>query len=64
MTIRVEIDSAELAQILSEAWDERDYFVGPAHRHQRVRHLLRLKVKERIEEALDDAAFEVASGKL
>lgn len=64
MVIRVEIDSAELAQILSDAWGERDNFTKPEHKHQRVRHLLRMKVKERIEKALDDAAYEVANGKL
>jgi len=31
------------------------------HKHQRIRHLLRLKVKERIEKALDEAAYSIAS---
>lgn len=62
MIIRVELDSSEIAQILAEAWDERDHFIRPEHKHQRVRHLLRLKVKERIEKAMDEAAYEVANG--
>lgn len=62
MEIKVYLDSTDISQILTEAWAQNDHYVKPEHKQQRVRHLLRLKVKERIEKALDDAAYEIASG--
>ena len=57
MEIKVFLDSTEIAQILSEAWEERDHFISPEQKHERIRHLLRLKVKNRLEQALNDTAY-------
>jgi len=61
MDIKVYLDSTDIAKILGEAWVENDHYLKMEHKHQRIRHLLRLKVKDRIDKALDEAAYEIAS---